>query len=72
MKTYAKHHFAPWKDRTKGLGGFGKLTVQEGEVYSNCTRCKVHVKCTKTGQTKFWVDGRWVSKRPPCQVSEGP
>ncbi len=70
MKTYAKHYFGPWQERNEGLTNFGKLCVEEGEVHSNCVRCKVHVKIGRTGGTKFWVGGRWVSKRPPCQVPD--
>lgn len=72
MKTFKKHHFGPWLDRNTELTTFGRLCVQEGEVHSKCTRCKVMVKMGQSGGVKFWVGGKWVSKRPACQVSEGP
>lgn len=63
----AKHHFAPWSEDRSKLGGFARLIVQEGDAHSTCTHCGVFVKISK-GQTtkKFWVDGRLVSKTPPC------
>ncbi len=62
-----KHHYNPWRARSEGLGGLGQLAVQEGEVHSECTRCKVKVKIGAKGGPKFWVNGRWVTKRPPCE-----
>lgn len=69
MKTFQKHHFNPWRDRSD-LGGLGKVAIQAGEVHSECSNCKVKVKIGMVGGTKFWVGGKWVSKRPPCEVSE--
>jgi hypothetical protein len=69
MKTYQKHHFAEWQDRDT-LGGLGKIAIEEGAVHSNCTRCGVKVKIGRVGGTKFWIGGKWVSKRPPCVVPE--
>lgn len=70
MKTYTKHHFGPWLDRNEGLMGLGRVCLDEDEVHSKCTRCQVVVKIGRVGGTKFWVGGRWVSKRPPCQVPD--
>lgn len=67
MKTYQKHHFGPWQDRST-LSGLGLVAIEEGAVHSNCTRCGVKAKIGPSGGTKFWVSGRWVSKRPPCEV----
>ena len=54
MKTFQKHHFNPWRD--------GLLCAE-----SECARCKVQVRVGRTGGTKFWVNGRWTPKRPPCE-----
>lgn len=69
MKTFQKHHYADWKPPA---GEASRLTFEPGDVHSTCTRCKIPVKIGKQGGLKFWLGGRWVSKRPACQVSEGP
>jgi hypothetical protein len=70
MKTYSKHHYAAeaW---TQGKPSKGLLlaSYQEGDSFNTCTRCGCPVKLTKTGTMKFWVGGKWISKRPPCQVT---
>ncbi len=65
MKTFQKHHFPAetWK---------GDLLGTDVESHSECTRCKIKVKIGRVGGYKFFVGGKWTSKRPPCQVSEGP
>lgn len=62
-----RHHFAPWSWSTDGLGGLAKTAIQPGDAHSNCTRCGVKVKVAKgETSTKFWVNGRWTTKRPAC------
>ena len=62
-----KHHFAPWKYTTAGMSGWARIAIQEGDAHSNCTRCLVVVKVPKgQASTKFWVNGKWTTKRPPC------
>lgn len=68
MTLYKKHYFNPWRDGS--LGGLGQILIQPGESHSECSRCNVKVKVGKTGGTKFWVGGRWTTKRPPCEVEE--
>lgn len=63
-----KHRFAPWKYTKAGVSGLLRISLQEGDAHSNCTRCSVVVKVPKgTSTTKFWVNGAWVTKRPPCK-----
>ena len=63
-----KHHFAPWSWEAP-TSGLAALAIQPGDAHSHCTRCKVKVKIAQ-GQatTKFWVGGRWVAKKPPCEA----
>lgn len=68
--TFKKHHFDEWKTDFSGLGGLAKVTLMHATAYSNCTRCKVQTMMGKTGGVKFWTNGRWTSKRPPCVVNE--
>lgn len=66
-----KHHFAAWSWDTSTLGGFAKLAIQPGDAHSKCTRCQVVVKVVKgESTTKFWVNGKWAAKRPPCTDSK--
>ncbi len=52
--SYEKHHFGDWKGA-------------ESPVATNqCTRCQVPVQMARVGGIKFLVDGKYVSKRPPC------
>lgn len=63
-----KHHFAPWSEDTSNLGGFAKLAIEPGDAHSHCTRCGVKVKvAARQSTTKFWIDGKWTTKRPPCE-----
>lgn len=71
MKVYKKHHFGEWSTDRSTLGGFARVSIQEGDAWTCCTRCKVDVKMGRTGGMKFWVGGKWVSKRPACEVSDG-
>lgn len=71
MKTYTKHHYPKWHTDQEGLGALGKMLVKEDEAHSKCSRCGLMVKMGRVGGMKFWVGGKWVSKRPPCQVPEG-
>lgn len=75
VKTYKTHHFAPWSEDKKGLGGLMRIVLkQEGDAHSHCTRCGVTVVNLRVGGMKFWVVkdnvGKWVSKRPPCVVED--
>lgn len=63
---YKKHHFAPWNEAPPE-GGLAKLLVGPDDAHSTCTRCKVFVVVQKVGGMKFWVGGKLVSKRPPCE-----
>lgn len=62
-----KHHFGPWSD---DLPEGVKPGLDHGDriAYSKWTRCGVPVKCRLS--TSFWVNGKWTSKRPPCQPAE--
>jgi hypothetical protein len=71
VKTFQKHHFGEWTNDHSTLGGFAKTQYGPEDARTECTRCHVHVKMGRTGGMKFFVGGKWISKRPPCQVSEG-
>lgn len=66
MPRWKKHFYGPWKQRSQ-LSGLAKISIQESEALSECVRCGVTVKMGKGGY-KFWVGGRWVTKRPSCEV----
>lgn len=69
MKSFQKHHFAPWSE-ARPEGGFAKLLVAPGEGHTHCLRCDVFVVMKRVGGLKFWVGGKLVSKRPVCVVPE--
>lgn len=68
--NYQKHHYKTWSEDRTNLGGFAKLLVKEGDAHSTCSRCGVFVVLKKVGGMKFWVNGKLVSKRPPCTPQE--
>jgi len=66
-KTYQKHLYKEWFTDRSQLGGFAKLLVGERDAYCHCSRCGVFVVMKYVGGMKFWVNGKLVSKRPPCE-----
>ena len=61
MKTFKKHLYP----------ADGWITDdQDGHAHNQCSRCGLKVKLSRTNTLKFWHGGKWVSKRPACQVSE--
>lgn len=60
----SKHHFAEWT----GPNGEPFEELGRKDHHSHCKRCHVLVKMS-AGQTttKFWIDGKWTHKRPPCE-----
>ncbi len=70
MTTYQKHHYAKWVGYDEATG-LAKVSMQPGDALSKCTRCEVTVKLGPVGGQKFWVNGKWVSKRPVCRPVEG-
>lgn len=61
-----KHYFNKWRQTREDLGGLAKVAIAPTESHSECRRCGVKVKVGSKGGTKFWVNGKWTSKRPPC------
>lgn len=58
-----KHNYNKWEEVNGGLDD------PDGEVHSECTRCRVKVKMGRKGGIKFLQpDGQWTSKRSSCPV----
>ena len=62
-----KHYFAPW--HVEG----GDENLGRKDAHSHCKHCGVKVMMS-AGQTttKFWVNGKWSTKRPPCETGTEP
>lgn len=74
VKSFSKHHFNEWSEDKSGLGGLMRAVLtQPGDAHTTCKRCGVRAVNLRVGGTKFWVSkngvGKWVSKRPPCEVA---
>lgn len=59
------HRYNQFRIGHEGLSGLAKVAIGATEEHSECSRCGVKVKYAKG--TKWWVDGKWSSKRPPCK-----
>lgn len=62
--TYMKHYYKP----VENPGGLAKTMLGKYEALVKCTRCGLIAK--QGAGTKFWVNGKFVTKRPPCEPSK--
>jgi hypothetical protein len=66
MTPKSKHTYTVWRNKA-GLSGLAKVSLKDTEVMSNCRHCGLTVKIGGGGY-RYWVNGAWVAKRPPCVV----